>query len=144
MVVKRFSTFEKLVAGAAALLVESLSHQEPGPLGVMLSGGQTPRPVFEAVASSRTDVSPNVHVLFTDERMVPEDHSESNYNRAKAMLQAVGVPESRRLRVHTHVAVDVAADEYHRELNTFFERGGQMILGLLGLGADGHTALSQD
>lgn len=140
MNIRRFSTFEKLVAGVAGLIVEHLAHDEHAPVAIMLSGGRTPRPVFEAVASSHTNVPAGVHILFSDERMVPDDSPESNYSHAVGMLKAIGIPDSRVMRVHTHLPLQAAADQYNRDIDAFIGSGGRVILGLLGIGADGHTA----
>ena len=56
---------------------------------IVLSGGSTPKPLYEALTSSdwkhRFDWDRMVF-LFGDERCVPPDHQESNYGMAQATL----------------------------------------------------------
>ena len=56
------------------------------------------------------------------------------------MVHALGVDESRVMRVHTELPLDEAADRYDEALSRYVEKGGRITLGLLGLGADGHVA----
>ena len=87
------------VARAAAETFARLAGEavtERGTFSVALSGGTTPRRVYELLASDefRERVPwPSVHVFFGDERMVPPDHAESNYRMAsEALLSRVPVP----------------------------------------------------
>jgi 6-phosphogluconolactonase len=81
-----------------------------------------------------------LHVLFTDERYVPADSPASNYYQCKPLLDVLALPEEALLRVHTELPLDEAAARYERELTTLLSSGVRIGLGLLGLGADGHTA----
>ena len=44
------------------------------------------------------------------------------------------------MRVHTELPLEAAADRYNATLSRFFQQGGRITFGLLGLGADGHAA----
>lgn len=44
------------------------------------------------------------------------------------------------MRVHGERPLPDAVSEFDREVGAFFERGGEVPFGLLGLGTDGHTA----
>src|SRR5919202_650639 len=93
-----FDDPEQVAREAAGLFVrlsiEAVS--ERGVFSVALSGGSTPRRIYELLASDdyRTQVSwPSVHVFFGDERAVPPDHPDSNYRMAnEALLSHVGLP----------------------------------------------------
>src|ERR1041384_7893040 len=90
---------EQVAREAAGLFVrlsiEAVSTR--GAFSVALSGGSTPRRVYELLADDdyRTQVSwPNVHFFFGDERTVPPDHPDSNFRMAnEALLSHVPVPE---------------------------------------------------
>jgi len=58
----------------------------------------------------------------------------------RPMVRALGIDESRVMRVHTELPLVDAAGRYDSELAKFFEQGGHITLGVLGLGADGHVA----
>jgi 6-phosphogluconolactonase len=83
-----------------------------------------------------------VHFFWGDERNVPADHPESNYRMAaEALLSRVPVPDANihPIRGDGHPAE--AADAYEADLDVFFAgSAGRFDMGLLGVGADGHTA----
>src|SRR5262245_56331623 len=66
-----------------------------GLFGVALSGGSTPRRMYEILAAApmRDQVDwPSVHFFWGDERCVPPEHHDSNYRMAKqAMLDPLGI-----------------------------------------------------
>jgi 6-phosphogluconolactonase len=120
------------------------------PVRVSLSGGSTPRALFERLASD--DVRgrfpwPRVSWFWGDERFVPHDHPDSNYRMARdAMLAKVPVPPGNVHPVPVDGDPEDAALRYER---TLMEAYGATTLDparplfdvtLLGLGADGHTA----
>jgi 6-phosphogluconolactonase len=101
---------------------------------VALSGGSTPRQVYERLASDPTSWS-GVEVFFGDERCVPADHPDSNFKMANdAVLSKVDA------RVHSMVGCD--ADAYISELEAVFGAVDVPRFDFLfmGLGEDGHTA----
>ncbi len=66
--------------------------QEPlgakGSCIVGLSGGSTPRPVYEALGNVADIDWPQVSVFLTDERYVPADHADSNQKLVRETLLA--------------------------------------------------------
>ena len=71
---------------------------------VALSGGSTPRRMFELLArapfASRVNWS-RVHVVWGDERCVPPTNPESNFRMAReALLDQVPLPAANIHRVH--------------------------------------------
>jgi 6-phosphogluconolactonase len=140
MKLRRFDTPQELTEAAAALLIEHFERPSERPSAVMLSGGKTPLAAYERVAKSGVQAAENAFVLFSDERMVPIDALESNYAAALPMINALGLPPSRVIRVRTEKTPADAAKGYAEELRRFLDQGGYIPLGLLGLGADGHTA----
>jgi 6-phosphogluconolactonase len=111
-----------------------------GPSAIMLSGGTTPLPAYRALASGPLPHDEQLHVLFTDERYVPIDSEASNYHQARPLLDALALGPERLLRVRTELPLERAAEKYERALGQLLSSGVRIGLGLLGLGADGHTA----
>jgi 6-phosphogluconolactonase len=136
----RFDTVQDLTRAAFDLLRGALEATFPFPHAVMLSGGKTPLSLYGQIAESPPLPSPGLHLLYSDERLLSEDSSDSNYHNTRPMIAAMNLPSECVLRVHTHLPMEEAAINYDGQISDFFDKGGQITLGLLGLGADGHTA----
>jgi 6-phosphogluconolactonase len=122
-----------------------------GRFAVALSGGSTPRRLYELLTSSRyREVFPwaRTHWFWGDERFVPHDSPESNYRMVReAMLAQAPVPAANIHPVQTEgLTPQDAALLYERELKTFY---GAATLSadrpifdvtFLGLGPEGHIA----
>ena len=132
---RAFSTFIDLKREALALLREHFCFSCPQPHAVMLTGGQTPVPLYAALETDPPVVDAELRLLLTDERHVPLSADESNYGQMQGMILAMGLDDSRVMRVHTDLELEDAASRYHEELASFFNCGGRLTLGILGLGA---------
>jgi 6-phosphogluconolactonase len=140
------------VARAAARLFVDNAWQciaKYGQFMVALSGGNTPRLMFEILASEefRGQVDwAKVHVFWGDERAVPPTNPESNYGMARReLLIRVPIPEGNVHRMEAEKAsIGRAAHEYEEVLRKYLDlddRGfPQFHLIFLGMGNDGHTA----
>lgn len=138
-----------LMQAAAAYATEcyNAAISDHGYFAVALSGGSTPRALFEllAVPENAQHIGwSKVHVFWGDERTVPPDHPDSNYRMAKeALLDFVALPASNVHRISGELEPVRAAAEYEQMLRSFFaKRAGKtrFDLILLGMGDDGHTA----
>jgi len=127
-----------------AALVERLERAVSGPAAagtaVMLSGGRTPLPAYREVAARKPKPAKGLHLLFSDDRYVPVTSESSNYFQSRQLVDALALPDSQVLRVRTELPLQEAADDYGRQLSRMLDPGITITLGLLGLGADGHTA----
>jgi 6-phosphogluconolactonase len=140
---------ERLVIEAGAALADAAAQwiaasieadiRERGTCAVALSGGATPRPVYERLArpplASRIAWR-SVTIFFGDERAVPPVDPGSNYGMVKAaLLDHVSVPAAQIHRMEAERGDrEAAARDYERLLPA------RLDLLLLGMGADGHTA----
>jgi 6-phosphogluconolactonase len=124
----------------AQLLLEQFQQPVGSPYAVMLAGGSTPLAAYRQVAQRHPQAGPGLHLLFSDERMVPKNSPLSNTGNARGLLDVLGPPPARLLDVHTELSLTDAAQQWHADLESYFRLGGKLPLGLLGLGADGHTA----
>ncbi len=132
------------ISKAAADRFLELAHTFD-PFTIALSGGSTPRRLYEALSIPPfRDHIPwhQVHVFWGDERCVPQDDPGSNYRSAReTMLDHVPIPESNIHRIQGELGPHAAAEAYTRELRDFFgTRWPAFDLILLGMGSDGHTA----
>ena len=133
------------LANAAAdffIAQSQASIQENGRFAVALSGGNTPRQLYERLAkldlASRVNWEA-VHLFWGDERCVPPDHADSNYRMAMESLR-VPIPEKNIHRIQGELPPEEAAARYENQLRDFFGDAPRFDLILLGLGDDGHTA----
>ncbi len=111
------------LAGRAAELVSAAAQSAAvarGVFAVALSGGSTPRGLYEMLARRGTGARVpwrRVHVYWGDERCVPPDHPESNYGMAHAaLLSRVEIPEENVHRMRGEDEPEVAARAYEDEL----------------------------
>jgi 6-phosphogluconolactonase len=120
-----------------------------GQFMVALSGGNTPRQMFQLLASEefRGQVDwAKVHVFWSDERAVPPDNAESNYGMARReLLIRVPIPDGNVHRMEAEKPnIGRAAHDYEEVLRKYLDlddRGfPRFHLIFLGMGADGHTA----
>lgn len=115
-----------------------------GRFTVALSGGHTPRRLYERLAERPLEWS-RVFFFWGDERAVPPEDPESNYRMARlTLLDRIGARPEQIFPIPAELPPAQAADAYQATLRAFFQLGpGQwpvLDLVLLGLGADGHTA----
>ncbi len=137
---RHFETLDALHGEVFALLLSEFQSAGTKPYGVMLAGGSTPFRVYNQLAETEMQANPNLHIIFSDERHVPVDAPANNYGRCRPMLDNLGIAAERVIHVHTELELEAAAARYAADLAAFFDQGGTISLGLLGLGADGHTA----
>lgn len=112
---------------------------------IALSGGSTPKPLYEALATQSLPWS-KIHIFWGDERYVSPTHQDSNQLMARqAWLEQIDIPPGNIHPMNT-ASGDPArdAEQHEAELRTFFstEEGKFPVfdLILLGMGDDGHTA----
>jgi 6-phosphogluconolactonase len=145
-----YSDAEQLANASAELFVGTAAEsiKARGRFRVALSGGSTPRRVYQLLAtqsfSSRVDWN-RVDIFWGDERYVPPDDRDSNYRMtAEALLQHVlELPENIH-RVPTEVSPPAAATSaYEDDIRRCFREPvsvPQFDLIYLGVGTNGHIA----
>jgi 6-phosphogluconolactonase len=143
-----FDTPEQVAVAAAERFVECADelHRGLARFSVALAGGNTPRRVYELLATdrfkNRVEWS-QVYLFFGDERCVPPEHADSNYRMAfESLISHVPIPALNVYRIVGEGDPEKNARAYERQLRAFF--GGltspRFDLVLLGMGDDGHTA----
>jgi 6-phosphogluconolactonase/glucosamine-6-phosphate isomerase/deaminase len=137
MKVKNFTSRAELGTALAQRLKKTI---EGSAGAVMLSGGHAPRPAYQTLGSQPLRPAAGLQVLYSDERYVPSTSEASNYQASSPLLRALSLPEKQVLRVRTELPIEEAAADYERRLRELLAAGTRIPLGLLGMGADGHTA----
>lgn len=138
------------VSRTAATELVRLARAAPGRFTVALSGGSTPRRLYELLADApyrdQVDWS-RVEFFWGDERSVPPDSKDSNYRMAnEALLQKLAIPAAQVHRLQAERSDrDQAARDYQADIARVFGVTADgpppaFDLVLLGMGPCGHTA----
>jgi 6-phosphogluconolactonase len=141
---------EALSRRVADWLLELATSKE-GVFAVALSGGSTPRRLYERLAGPLyRDGFPwsRTHLFWGDERFVSHDDAQSNYRMVKeALLSRAPIPAGNNHPIPTEgVSPEAAASAYERKLKSFY--GKECLdparplfdVNFPGLGPVGHTA----
>ncbi|HEY2891049.1 MAG TPA: 6-phosphogluconolactonase [Dongiaceae bacterium] len=145
-----FSDSATLADGVAAWLT-GLAKAKIGPFAVCLSGGSTPKRLYQRLASAGYRDRfpwPRAQWFWGDERFVPPGDQLSNFRMVReAMLAHAPIPPENIHSVPTTgLTPEAAATAYEKTLQSFYgarrlEPGRPLFdVTLLGLGPDGHTA----
>ncbi|WP_305908909.1 6-phosphogluconolactonase [Methylomarinum sp. Ch1-1] len=131
----RDSLFNALALACERHLSKALSTQ--GQASFMVSGGDTPAPLYQALSHSDLDWT-NTHVALVDERWVDKDHEASNealIHRCLLINEATQAPfTGMKTTAETALEGCAESEENYRQLPKPF------TVSILGMGNDGHTA----
>lgn len=139
-----FDTPEATARGFAHFLLAQ--HKQSERLTVALSGGSTPKILFNMLAAEfKNDFDwSKIHLFWGDERCVPPTDDDSNYKMTvEHLLSKIEIPEENIHRVHGENNPQDEAARYGKELSASLEtKNGlpQFDIVTLGMGGDGHTA----
>lgn len=117
--------------------------QNHGFFAVALSGGSTPKAIFEKLSSSEFSGEldwTKVLLFWGDERSVPPTSSDSNFRMAMdAGLKTLSIPSKHVFRMEAEENIKENAKAYEEKIKeTLGPRPFDLIM--LGMGEDGHTA----
>ena len=138
---------EAISVAAAHFFVTECNRciQENGKFVVALSGGNTPKKLYELLASpefTRNIPWRRVFLFWSDERFVPHTDAESNYRMVKeSLLEGIDIPAKNVFPVPVNKAPASAALQYEKRILNFFKALSPTFdFLLLGVGEEGHTA----
>jgi 6-phosphogluconolactonase len=141
--IRKFGDLDAL-SRAAAEEFASLARDAIAARGVFhvaLSGGSTPKRLFQLLAAQGKAALPwdQIDLWWGDERAVPPDHKDSNYGMTRdALIAPLSLTRVHRIRGED--APETAATEYEKELVEKLGAPPVLDLALQGMGPDGHTA----
>ncbi len=139
-----FDTPSDTARGFAEYLLKQ--HKQKEKLNIALSGGSTPKLLFNLLATEYQDQFDwsKLHFYWGDERCVPPTSTESNYKMTNdLLLSKVEIPESNIHRVLGENDPEQEADRYAKEIAEQLPslKGiPRFDIIILGMGEDGHTA----
>ena len=132
-----FDSVDDLLRGTERTLMQRI---EAGARTIGLSGGSTPKPLYQSLGQNNRLRDFPITWVVVDERYVPIDDPQSNAGMIEKTLFAHGKPELHRfLRFRTELNdPEATAAEFEREWRDFgLDR---LDIVTLGIGDDGHTA----
>jgi 6-phosphogluconolactonase len=146
-IVEITSDRQSLIDRALTLILEKIQQaiRERGLCTIALSGGSTPKPLYEAIAQQSLPWE-KIHVFWGDERYVPPDHPDSNQRMARlAWLDRVNIPAANIHPMPTEAGdANIDAQKHETDLQQWFDLSTGKFpvfdIVLLGIGDDGHTA----
>ncbi|KIA86050.1 6-phosphogluconolactonase [Kaistella jeonii] len=125
--------------------VSKESIQARGQFNFVLSGGSSPKKLYELLASEsyRNKIDwEKIYFFFGDERFVPADDSQRNSLMVKeALFEPLKIKNSNIFEVDTSGSPEESAQKYWNSITSHFQ--GKLVefdLNLLGLGDNSHTA----
>ncbi len=114
-----------------------------GSFTFVLSGGRTPKKIFQELAKNYENSIDwtKVHFFWLDERCVSPDHKDSNYKLAYDHLISKLCKVGSIHRIKGELEPSEAARDYKKDILSFFDNR-KIIFDfiLLGMGEDGHVA----
>jgi 6-phosphogluconolactonase len=138
---------EEMAEYLARLIRDKITSVEDGkPVNIALSGGSTPKLIFENIVLRHKEKVHWDRIRFfqVDERCVPPDSPESNYRMIrKHLLDGLNIPEDHFFRMRGENDPLEEAARYGKVLVENLPVADQwpvLDMILLGLGDDGHTA----
>jgi len=147
MKINVYNTEDEVLNGLASYFVKTAASSiaDHGQFSVALSGGNSPKKLYELLASSKYKDKvewDKVHFFFGDERYVPHTDPQSNYLMAKkALLETLDLSVRQIFPIDTSVSPGEAAAKYTNDINLYFAGfDARFDLVLLGLGDNSHTA----
>lgn len=140
-VVLEFESTDTLYRHACDYIEEKLvvSQSEKGVARLLLSGGQTPMPVYEKLGQSSIINWGGVELYQTDERYVSKELPDSNQNTISKYLTEDVIEELKEVHFfNASLPVEQAIADYNERIealdDVFFDQT------VLGIGEDGHIA----
>lgn len=144
MEAKIFQTPQETAKAFADFMLEQ--HKANGKLTIALSGGSTPKILFDLLAKDYKESFnwSDIYLYWGDERCVPPTDDDSNFKMTKEhLLNIINIPQENIFRVLGENEPTEEAKRYaelieenlpHHDGNPVFD------IIILGMGTDGHTA----
>lgn len=125
------------------IAVSKRALADHGFFSVALSGGSTPKAIFEKLCSSPYKEQINwkhIHIFWSDERALPPNNLNSNFYMAMhAGFCEMPIPDGQIHRMQAEIDIESNAIKYEATIHKVLGKH-PFDLVMLGMGEDGHTA----
>ena len=135
---REFNSIEELDKNLSKYIERILkqSLQDDFQTSLVMSGGSTPKGLFQLLSNTKIDWS-NILVTLADDRWVDVSHKDSNERLIKDLMLRKHAENAKFVSLKTaHTSASVGA----MELEHSFPKISSFSLVILGMGADGHIA----
>lgn len=143
---RRFSDAQLAAEACGRQILEWLGKAitQRGSASLAISGGSSPRAMFEMFAKTRFDWE-RVHLFWVDKRGVPPEDAESNFKLANdTWLRPGDFPGANLHRIEAELPAAAAAERYVADIRRYFGLGASELPRFdamhRGMGPDAHTA----
>ena len=143
---QRYPTAETAATACAQRILAALAEvlRSGGTPTLALSGGSTPRLLFDSLVAAEFDWS-GIHLFQVDERAVPPTDAQSNYRSiAERFILPARFPQKNVHRILAELGPEKAAAMYEAEIRDYFGIKPPELPHFdvvhLGVGEDAHTA----
>ncbi|OGJ52294.1 6-phosphogluconolactonase [Candidatus Peregrinibacteria bacterium RIFOXYB2_FULL_32_7] len=137
MVLKTFQNVPIFINETINFIVELSKTEKISRIG--LSGGTTPKPIYEKLARNTEINFRNIEFYQVDERYIDKNHPDSNY---KMIFESLIAPIAPKLKefyyFDTTLEITDCLEKYEKILKQIPQQSFDLII--LGIGKDGHTA----
>jgi len=136
------SADEEFIQKSAETIAEKITAaiKKNGECTLGLSGGSTPKPVYEALGKNKDIDWQKVKLFLIDERYVPSDNDDSNQKLVRdTLLKNADVPDEQCYFPDTTLPIDDCVLAYARVFVDLFSKRSPDVM-VLGMGTDGHVA----
>ena len=144
---KIFADNPSVAAEFAKCFRDHVNNLDQDKITVCLSGGSTPKLLFEVLAANYADSIDwsRIHFFWGDERCVAPEDEQSNYGECKKLLlDKISIPVTNIHRIVGESDPEMEAKRYSETIKDHvkLDKTGMPIFDIiiLGMGGDGHTA----
>jgi 6-phosphogluconolactonase len=142
--IRAFEDIDAVCVGFSSY-IQTLMDNSEGSFNIALSGGSTPKALFNYWSAHHNLLDWNrLRFFWGDERCVPPDDEESNFGMTKKLLlDPLSIPDKQVFRIKGENNPEVEAKSYSQLLQSELSLQNEIPvfdLIILGMGDDGHTA----
>ncbi len=138
--------YESISAYAVKLFENVITNTNKKVVNIALSGGNTPKLMFDKLSKSSVIDWKYVNIFIVDERHVANNHKDSNSRLIKeALIDKIDIPNNNFHKIKYFENAVKSLEDYKNDIRSHFKlksnlQSPKFDLIHLGIGTDGHTA----
>lgn len=138
--------YDSISSYAVSLFETIITNKDKKTVNIALSGGNTPKLMFDKLSKSSIIDWNNVNIFIVDERHVANNHKDSNSKLIKeALLDKIDIPNNNFHKIKYFENAVKSLEDYKKDIRSHFKlesnlQSPKFDLIHLGIGTDGHTA----